>query len=124
MATQHYPVVWFEIPVNDLPRAQAFYEQVFGRDLQLQEMGPLQMAFFPMQEDDSGAGGALVKAEGYVPSQTGTVVYFSVADINETLERVKAGGGKVLSPKTSIGEYGFIAHCQDTEGNRIALHSM
>jgi predicted enzyme related to lactoylglutathione lyase len=51
-------------------------------------------------------------------------VYFSVEDIEETLRKVNATGGKTLLPKKSIGEYGFIAHFEDTEGNRLALHSM
>ena len=54
----------------------------------------------------------------------GTVVYFSVDDIEETLLIVNANGGKTLLPKMSIGEYGFIAHFEDTEGNRLAVHSM
>jgi predicted enzyme related to lactoylglutathione lyase len=51
-------------------------------------------------------------------------VYFSVEDIPETLRRINANGGKTLMPKTAIGQYGFIAQYEDTEGNRLALHSM
>ena len=48
---------------------------------------------------------------------------FTVEDIERALGRVGAEGGKILSPKTAIGEYGFIAHVEDCEGNRVALHS-
>ena len=51
-------------------------------------------------------------------------MYFSVDDIDETLRRITANGGKTLLPKKSIGQYGFIAQYEDTEGNRLALHSM
>lgn len=118
------PVAWFEIPVKDIVRARKFYEKVFGLKLTPEEMGPYKMTFFPWEEDAPGAAGTLIKGETYEPSHSGTVVYFSVDDIDETLLKVKANGGKTLLLKKSIGEYGFIAHFEDTEGNRLALHSM
>jgi len=125
VATKINPVAWFEIPVRDLKRARKFYEKVFGLDLNREEtMGPYTMHFFPWTEDAPGAAGSLIKGETYEPSHAGTVVYFSVEDIEEALRRVNAHGGKTLLPKKAIGEYGFIAHFEDTEGNRLALHSM
>ena len=118
------PVNWFEIPVNDIARATRFYEGVFGVKLDPMNMGPAQMAMFPMNPEGTNAGGALVKTEGYVPSHAGTVVYFAVADIEGTLTKIGANGGSTLVPKMSIGPYGFIAQFQDSEGNRVALHSM
>jgi hypothetical protein len=118
------PIVWFEIPANDIERAKRFYETLLGLELSLNEMGLLKMAWFPMKEGVAGATGSLVQAEGYIPSHSGTVVYFSVDDINGTLDKANANGGKTLLPKMDIGEYGFIAHLEDSEGNRVALHSM
>jgi predicted enzyme related to lactoylglutathione lyase len=118
------PVNWFEIPVVDLPRAKSFYEGVFGLSLTLEEMGPYRMAFFPMENNVYGATGALMKADGYAPSRTGIVIYFSVENIEGILEKASGRGGKVLLPKTAIGQYGFIGHFEDTEGNRLGLHSM
>jgi predicted enzyme related to lactoylglutathione lyase len=71
----------------------------------------------------SGATGVLVKAEGYAPSHAGTVVYLTVDNRDGMLTRVHASGGKTLMPKMGIGAYGFIAHFEDSEGNRVALHS-
>jgi uncharacterized protein len=116
------PVDWFEIPVTDITRAKRFYEDVFGLQISLNKMGPLEMGWFPMENNVYGSTGSLVKAEGYVPSHNGILVYFGVPDIETVLERIKHNGGKVLLPKTSIGEYGFIAHFEDSEGNRVALH--
>ena len=116
-------VNWFEIPATDLERAKAFYEAVFGVELSVQEMGPLRMAWFPMIEGGAGASGTLVQADAYSPSHAGSMVYFSVDDIEATLERAAAHGGKVLHPKMSIGEYGFVGHFEDCEGNRLGLHS-
>jgi hypothetical protein len=124
VATKINPVNWFEIPVRDLARAREFYEKVFALELNPEEMGPYSMTFFPWTEGAPGAAGSLIKGETYEPSHGGTVVYFSVDDIEETLRKVNAHGGKTLLPKKAIGEYGFIAHFEDTEGNRLALHSM
>ena len=115
---------WFEVPVKDLDRAVKFYEKVFDVKLSSEEMGGMKMALFPFTQDAPGAAGALIKGESYEPSHAGTVVYFSVEDIPETLRRINTNGGKTLMPKTAIGQYGFIAQYEDTEGNRLALHSM
>lgn len=123
MSDQTNPGNWFEIPVHDLERAKQFYETVFGFQLSLNEMGPMKMAWFPMTQEGSGAAGTLMKSEGYTPSHAGTLVYFSVTDIEGTLAKVNANGGKTLMPKTGIGEHGHIAHFQDCEGNRVGLHS-
>jgi len=119
------PVKWFEIPVNDLDRAKKFYESVFDTTLELHDMpNDVKMAWFHMDDKTFGAAGALMKAGGYTPSHDGTVVYFSIEDINATLEKINANGGKTLLPKLDIGEHGFIAQFEDTEGNRVAIHSM
>jgi hypothetical protein len=123
MAEKMNPVNWFEIPVRDLERAKKFYEGVFGLELSLNKVGPLKMAWFPMTQDAPGASGSLVQAEGYVPSQTGTLGYFTVEDIEATLNRIDEKGGKTILPKTGIGEYGFIVQLEGCEGNRVALHA-
>lgn len=123
MSAEFNPVGWFEIPVTDMARAKAFYEHVFGLTLELNNLGPLQMAFFPMKPDQYGSAGGLVKHEAYAPSHGGTMVYFTVHDIDAALKRATERGGKVLSQKKSIGEYGFVGHFEDSEGNRIAVHS-
>ena len=124
MWTDNNPVNWFEIPATDLDRAKQFYEHIFSVELVLNEMGPLQMAWFPMAQNGSGATGTLIKAEAYTPSHEGSMVYFSVGDIDTILKKVEEKGGKIINPKFSIGEHGFVAHFQDSEGNRVALHSV
>jgi len=118
------PVIWFEIPVVDMERGKAFYEAVFDQKLAVVGMGPRQMAMFSMEMGVPGIGGALVQEESFVPSYAGTLVYFSVSDITGTLSKVVANKGKTLVPKTAIGEYGFCAYFEDSEGNRIGLHTM
>jgi len=117
-------VNWFEIPTTDLIRAKTFYEKVLGCELSLQDMGPLKMAWFPMEQDAPNATGTLVQHEAYTPSHKGTLVYFAVDSIEDTLAKVEREGGKILNPKTSIGDFGFTAHFEDSEGNRVAVHSV
>ncbi len=124
MADKVNPVIWFEIPVTDMARGQAFYEAVFGFRLEIVDSGERQMAMFPMEMNAIGAGGALVKGKENVPSHTGTIIYFAVPDITATLAKVAAHNGKTLVPKTDIGQYGFFGLFEDSEGNCIGLHSM
>lgn len=118
------PVNWFEIPVNNMNRAMKFYENSMNFHMKEEKMQDTDMGMFPMESKAMGAGGSLVKAKDYKPSHEGSIVYFSVDNIESTLDRVKANGGKILQPKEPIGEYGFIAFFEDSEGNKIGLHSM
>ena len=122
MSNAKYPIHFFEIPVVDFERAKAFYEKVTQDRLDPMTMGAYQFGFFPRGEQ---VGGAIVQGEGYVPSQTGTLVYLNGGgDLDGMLERVAAAGGKVVMPRTSIGEFGFIARFVDSEGNLVAMHTM
>lgn len=122
MPSHANPVDWFEIPVNDMAKAKTFYESVLGVEVAESEMGPSKMGFFPMAMGAAGAAGTLIKGDGYKPSHDGSLVYIHVDKIDPTLEAVNSAGGKTLMPRMSIGENGFIAHFEDTEGNRVALH--
>lgn len=117
-------VGWFEIPVNDMDRAKAFYEAVFKVDIQIVDFGGMLMGWFPYEEGKEGAAGTLIKQDTYIPSQEGTLVYFICEDVQNELNRIEAAGGKLYQSKTQISpEHGFMAAFIDTEGNRVALHS-
>jgi predicted enzyme related to lactoylglutathione lyase len=118
------PVGWFEIYVDDMERARAFYEQVFQTQLQTLAPDGLDMYAFDMSQETWGAAGALVKFADMPPGVGGTLVYFSCDDCAVEAARVEAAGGTVVRPKMSIGEYGHIVLAKDTEGNLIGLHSM
>lgn len=117
------PVNWFEIATIDLERAKEFYAKVFQREFQLVEMPDAKMYMFNMEGEGSGAPGALVKSGENNPSKDGTIVYFQCEDCAVETGRVEEAGGKVVYPKMSIGEFGFVSQVIDTEGNRIGLHS-
>jgi len=120
-------VGWFEVPVNKMERAMKFYETVFDIKLERNQMGPLDMAWFPMSENGMGSSGSLVyHAKMYSPSADGALLYFTAhsGDLTNELSRVEKAGGKIVQPKTLItDEIGYMAVCIDSEGNRIALHS-
>ena len=127
---QNNPVVWFEIYVQDMSRAKAFYEKTLGITLSKldapQQAGEpaLEMWAFPMEQGKGGAGGALCRMEGAPSGGGGTLVYFSCQDCAVEAKRAAANGGKIFKDKFSIGQYGAIALVHDTEGNMIGLHSM
>lgn len=113
---------WFEIPVTNLDRAVGFYTKVMGATLVPMEMPEGKMRAF--QNGDTPVG-ALVQNPHNSPSSNGSMIYFDAAgDMDAVLTKVGEAGGQVVMPKTSIGAYGHIAQFIDTEGNRIALHSM
>ena len=121
----HNAVIWFEIIVQDMPRAKAFYESVFQVKLELLNTDNFEMWSFPTAIDRMGVGGALVKMDG-APSggNNSTRVYFTCTDCAVEAALVIQHGGQIYREKMSIGEYGFIALALDTEGNMIGLHSL
>jgi predicted enzyme related to lactoylglutathione lyase len=118
------PVGWFEIYVQDMNRAKKFYETVLDTRLQKLDSPELEMWSFPMAMDRVGAGGALVRVEGFPSGGNSTLVYFSCVDCATEAGRVVKSGGRIQREKISIGQYGFVALAFDTEGNMFGLHSL
>jgi predicted enzyme related to lactoylglutathione lyase len=118
------PVGWFEIYVQDMERAKAFYESVFGIQLAKLDSVEIEMWAFPMQAERYGASGALVRMPGFSSGANSVLVYFSCTDCAVEAAKVASSGGKVEKEKFSIGQYGYISLVIDTEGNMIGLHSM
>ena len=126
------PVVWFEIYVQNMERAKAFYEAVLAVKLEkmpapTEEMN-MEMWSFPADKDAAkttyGACGMLAKMEGVPSGCGGTLVYFACEDCAVEAARATENGGSIFKEKMSIGEHGFISLVYDTEGNMIGLHSM
>ena len=109
----------------DIARAKHFYQVVFGIHMEDMNAGNVEMATFPYTEGSGKASGALAKSDFHKPSMNGTLVYLNAnPDMTPVLERIEEEGGKILMEKTSISpEIGYMAFFEDTEGNRIALHS-
>lgn len=115
---------WFEIPVQDLARAQRFYETLLGTSLRREQMGESALAVFPYPE--RATGGCLMAGPGTPePSASGTLVYLNAdPSLDAVLARVERAGGRVATPKVQLpGDMGVFAHVTDTEGNRVGLHA-
>ena len=124
---QKNAISWVEIPAADLDRAQKFYETILNIQLIPMDFPNLKMRMFPL-EDQLGVGGALCDSGGFhKPSESdGPLVYLNAnPDVQNVLNKVEAAGGSILVPKTEISpDYGHMAVRKDTEGNRIAFHSV
>jgi len=116
---------WFEIAVNDMNRAKKFYETVFDIEMTQQEMGGMQMAFFPTDDTSGKVGGGLVKSDMHTPVAEGAIIYLNGnPDLALALGKIERAGGKVVMPKTLISDaIGYMAFFIDSEGNKVALHS-
>jgi predicted enzyme related to lactoylglutathione lyase len=117
-------VVHFEIPADDVPRAQAFYREAFGWTMNsMPDMGYTMVSTVPTDERgmpaEPGAinGGMLARQDPV----TSPVVTIDVDDIDRALGRVEELGGKTVRPKLAVGDMGFAAYFTDSEGNVMGL---
>ena len=114
-------VVWFDLPVADLPRASRFYGAVLGINVHQEKAG--NMNFAVLEHGPDGNGGCLIPNAKEV-SGGGVLVYMNVdGRIRDAVRQAEEHGGRVLKAIESIGAHGFRAIVLDSEGNRIALHS-
>ena len=113
-------IAWVEIPTVDFDRAVKFYNSVFKLDLNPIDCGNGEkMACFPTGE------GAIVYSPYVKPSETGTIVSFTVPDsIEAAISRIEQKNGKVVIPKTKIEAEGkgYFAVFTDSENNKIGLY--
>lgn len=117
------PVVYFEIPVTNIERAEKFYTNVFSFKFEKEIIDNYEMMLFPFEETKSGISGALAKGDVYKPTKEGIIIYFKTPNIDSTLKKVLENKGKLLYPRTVNEKHGFaVAEFEDSEGNRIALH--
>lgn len=119
-------ISWFEIPVDNFDRAKKFYSLIYDYDMPEQMMGNSRMGFLISNAENGGIGGAIVAGDGNKPAADGTLAYLNGgSDLEIVLNRVETAGGKILLPKTQISpEIGYFAIFMDSEGNRLALHSI
>ena len=118
-------ISWFEIPVTDFDRAKKFYSEVTGITITDYPQDKMKYGVFTYDREQKGVGGAICEMDGFKPSADGVTIFLPGGDdLSVPLSKVEAAGGKVIMPKTSIGENGFFAQFIDTEGNKLAFHSM
>lgn len=115
---------FFDIPATDFSRAVSFYKAILGLEINETEMFGTKMGLFP--SDGTNVSGAIVQGEDYKPSTDGVVAYLNGGNNLQTvLDKVERNNGKVIVPKTHISpEVGYIGMFIDTEGNKMAVHSI
>jgi predicted enzyme related to lactoylglutathione lyase len=110
-------IVWFEIPADDVKRAKSFYGALFGWKI---EKFPGMTDYWHIDTgggDDTPDGGLMARKHPEQPITN----YINVESVTKFATKVKKLGGKVCLPKTAVPQMGYLAVCQDTEGNTFAL---
>lgn len=115
---------WFEIPAKDFTRAVSFYKAILGVEIKESEMFGTKMGFFP--NDGTNVSGAIVEGKDYKPSTDGILAYLNGgSDLQTVLNNVETNNGHIIVPKTQISpEMGYFGMFIDTEGNKMAVHSL
>ena len=97
------PVGWFEIYVQDMPRARAFYEAVLGVTLEQLGMENPELWAFPAKPDQFGCGGALVHMPGIPSGGNSTLVYFSCDDCDSEAKKAAQAGALIAGVSLIAG---------------------
>ncbi|MEV4318699.1 VOC family protein [Actinocrispum sp. NPDC049592] len=116
-------VVHFEIPFDDGDRARGFYREAFGWDMMtmpdgeytLVTVGPTSQETGPTEPGYINGG---LTGRGTV---TGPSLVIDVENIEDALAKIEAVGGKTVTGRTSVGDFGYSAYFNDTEGNLMGL---
>jgi uncharacterized protein len=117
--TPQNSIAWFEIPVSDMNRAKAFYGAVLQNELKDENMGPNDTSVF-VYEGGQGISGHLYPGQPAAKGAGSTVHLYVPSPLEDSLERVKAAGGEVVSDIVKIPPGRFV-YCLDPDGNSIGL---
>ncbi|MBS0028300.1 VOC family protein [Chitinophaga sp. 22321] len=117
-------ITFFDIPATDFNRAVSFYKAILALEINETDISGTKMGFFP--SNGANVSGAIVQGHDYKPSTAGVVAYLNGGnDLQIVLDKVALNNGKVILPKTLISpEIGYKGIFIDTEGNKIAVHSI
>ncbi len=117
-----FSVVHFEIPADDVERAQKFYGELFGWQIK-KFTGPTPMEYWEVttgaEKGEMGSlGGGMLKRQ--MPEQHITI-YIEVPSVDEYTAKVKKLGGQVVYPKAAVPGMGYFAVCVDQENNGFGI---
>jgi len=108
----------FEIPTDNVEEAGIFYRALFGWELQSVGQGDQTYLLVTTSKRAGSLGGGLSqRGEGH----EAPMIYVSVASLEETMKKLVALGGEVLTPTGAIPKVGWVATARDPQGNAIGL---
>jgi predicted enzyme related to lactoylglutathione lyase len=110
----------FDIPVDDLKRAQKFYKEVFGWKFKKWD-GPMDYWMAKTGTKEPGIDGGMSKR---MPGQMGMTNTINVPSIEKFSKKIMENGGQLIIPKMAILKVGWFAQCMDTEGNMFGIIEM
>ena len=116
-------VQYFEIPADDMERAQKFYKQVFGWDMQKwdNKENPEQEYYMFETRDEKGNPGLRGEMMKRQSPQHPITNYITVSSVDEYTYKIEQSGGMVMMPKTNVPDMGFISVCLDSENNVFGI---
>jgi predicted enzyme related to lactoylglutathione lyase len=113
-------IVHFEIPSDNIERANKFYNDLFGWKMEKMP-GPMEYWMFATSANSKGeqtiSGGVIERKMSNEP----ITIYIGVESVNDYAKKVEELGGKIIKPRTEVTGYGWFAVCMDTENNIFAL---
>ncbi len=112
----HHPIVHIELSANSNEEARAFYEDIFGWEMQ--EFPD--MNYVGWRSAANGMGGGFNVASDFTPAGT-TVVYIQTDDLQDSIEKVQSHGGTIMGEQLDIPGVGTMVWFNDPAGNRMAL---
>ena len=112
-------ITHFDIPADNIERASKFYSELFGWKIE-KTPGPIEYHLISTtnEKGEEGVGGGIAKRENPHESITN---FIDVPSIDEYMAKVEKLGGKVIAPKMTIPNFGYLAVCLDTENNTFGL---
>jgi predicted enzyme related to lactoylglutathione lyase len=118
-------IVHFEIPAKDPKRASTFYSKAFGWNVskfpgfEYWSLGTTLSGKDGRPTSPGAINGGMGKKGEMAPEHVTVTV--AVADIDAALANIKKLGGKQSGKKMPVGDMGWSAYFEDTEGNTIGL---
>ena len=109
-------VVWFNIPVDDIKRAQKFYSGLFGWKIK-SFLGMKDFLEIETGGPEASPNGGLTERKG----EERPINYISVDSVDKYSAKIQKIGGKICMPKTAVPKMGYFAICQDTENNGFGI---
>ncbi|MGF1701130.1 VOC family protein [Photobacterium makurazakiensis] len=116
---QHGAFSWSELMTDDPEKALEFYTQTIGWEVEAMPMP--QGTYHVLKANGEPVGGVMAKPEGYehIPNHWGT--YVTVDNVDATLEKVVAAGGKAIYEPMDVPGVGRMCAINDPDGAVISI---